>query len=504
MIHLTATRWLLCAICFASGALTLVIEIAGNRLLAPWFGNSVYTWTALIGVVLVAISVGDYVGGFLVDRAPRTSFLGYLLLAAAAWTLLIPWIHTLLAETAADAGIVSGPLLAAVVLFAVPACLLAAVSPFVIRLLSRTTGDHAIGLSAGLVGMLSTLGSFVGTFATGFYLIPHVGVRTLFLATGVVTALLGGFVIAWCREWRPLPVAAMLATVCAAAGMSWHSPPPPAGVIHEEESFYHELRVEETTSDLGERVRLLKLDTTLEGAQYVSTGGMFMPCNLYWRLAEALVPRLERCLFLGGGGFAMPEDCSRRHAAAAVDVVEIDPAVIAVGRRFFRLDEFPRVRPIVGDARHFLRRSPATYDLIFCDAFQGMRNIPAHLVTREFFTLVKERLAEEGVFMANLISPVTGPRADVFRSILATIKTQFAHVDVYAVNPQSLDRPGNVIVVAANRELSAGAASDDPLVRHLASTRVAAEAYEPLDAPVLTDDKNPIEHFVAEQLLATE
>lgn len=499
-----ATRWLLCAICFASGALTLVIEIAGNRLLAPLFGNSVYTWTALIGVVLVAISVGDYLGGLLVDRAPRMGLLGYLLLAAAAWTLLIPWIHTQLDDTAATAGLVSGPLLAAVVLFSLPACLLAAVSPFVIRLLSRTTGDHAIGLSAGLVGMLSTLGSFVGTFLTGFYLIPHVGVRSVFLATGLITAVLGACVLAWCREWRRLPVTVAAGVVVAAAGMSWRQPPLDVGVLHEEESFYHELRVKEITSDLGERVRLLELDTTLEGAQYVETGGMYLPCNLYWRLAEAMMPRLDRCLFLGGGGFAMPEDCSRRRPQATVDVVEIDPAVIDVGRRFFRLDEFPRVRPIVGDARQFLRRSTDTYDLIFCDAFQGKRNIPAHLVTREFFGVVKERLAEDGLFMANLISPITGPDADVFRSILATVKTQFTTTEVYAVNPQAIDRPGNVIVVAANREIAGPEVSDDPLVGHLLTTRVAPDVYEPLNGLVLTDDRNPIEHFVAKQLLATE
>ena len=499
-----APRWLLCVVCFASGALTLVIEIAGNRLLAPLLGNSVYTWTALIGVVLVAISVGGCLGGLLVDRAPRLGLLSYLLLVAAAWTLLIPWFHSLLGDLAADAGLVSGPLLAAVALFSVPACLLAAVSPFVIRLLSRSTGDHAIGLSAGLVGMLSTLGSFVGTFLTGFYLLPLVGVRTVFLASGLIAAALGGLVLTWGRGWRPLPATVAVIAVAAAAGMSWRPPPPAVGVLHEEQSFYHELRVEEITTPLGERVRQLKLDTTLEGAQYVTTGGIFMTCNLYWRLAEVTIPRLERCLFLGGGSFAMPQDCSRRLPKARVDVVEIDPAVVAVGRKFFRLDEFPRVRPIVGDARRFLRGSTDTYDLIFCDAFQGLRTIPAHLVTREFFALAKQRLAPDGVLMANLISPITGDQAAVFQAILATIRTQFSVTQVYAVDPEAPDRPGNVIVVAANRRLDLDAVPDDPLLRHLLSTRVAAEAYEPVRGPVLTDDRNPIDALVARQLRATE
>lgn len=492
-------RWLLCLVCFLSGAATLVIEIAGNRLLAPLFGNGMHTWTALIGVVLVAISVGDYVGGWLVDRAPRLVCLGYLLLAAAGWTLLVPLLHDVLQTPASAAGVIGGPLLVSLVLFAVPACLLAAACPFVVRLLSRSRADLAIGLSAGLVGMLATLGSFVGTILTGFYLLPACGVRTIFLVTGLLVAALGGVVLLACRS---RPTAAMPALAVATLGVAplFHAAPRPEGVLHEQQTFYHDIRVEETTTPLGERVRLLKLDRTDEGGQYVETGGICLGYQHAWRIAEVFCPRLERAAFLGGGGFAMPQQLAKRYPEARVDVVELDPAVIDIGRRFFRLDEFPTIVPVANDARRFLRAAEGRYDLIVGDVYDGERSIPPHLVTTEFFALVKSRLAADGVYLMNIVSPIHGPHAELFRAVLATLRTQFAATDVYAVDPNHTDRPRNVILLASPRNLSVrpGAPADD-VIRLLLATRVDPSSYEPLAATALTDDHNPSEYLVARQ-----
>lgn len=499
---IVGSRWLLYVVCFVTGASTLVIELSGNRLLAPLFGNSMLTWTSLIGVVLVAMSVGDVVGGALVDRAPRLSVLGYILLAAAAWTLVVPLIHAWSTTWAMTERVIAGPLVASAVLFAVPACLLASASPFTIRLVSRITADHEIGLSAGVVGMFATLGSFVGTFLTGFVLIPQFGVRTIFVMTGLIDAALGVAVLLACRCRASVQATAVVGILALAAANMLGKPMEAEGLIHNQQTFYHDLRVEEWNTDLGERVRGLKLDTTLEGGQYVETGGVFMATNLYWRLAEEFCPRLDRALFLGGGGFGMPEDYSRRHPAGKADVVELDPAVIDVGRRFFRLDEFPRVHPIACDARRYLAASTTTYDMIFYDAYHGVRNIPAHLVTREFFFLVKSRLADDGVFLANVISPVTGESSALFRSLLRTIRTEFAYTEAFSSENKPLNLVNNVIVMASNRPFTRhpDAVSADAVTSYLLSTRIDRTAYEPLDGVVFTDDYNPTEYLVARQL----
>ncbi|MCE9630164.1 MAG: fused MFS/spermidine synthase [Planctomycetia bacterium] len=497
-------RWLLCVICFLSGALTLVLEIAGNRLLSPLFGNSLSTWTALIGVVLVAISIGDYVGGALVDRAPRMPLLGYLMLAASAWTLIVPVLHGWLRDSTAHAGLISGPLLFSIVLFAIPACLLAAVGPFVVRLLSRTREDHQIGLSAGLVGMLTTLGSFTGTLLTGFVLIPQLGVRTIFLVTGIVAGVLGLVVLLWCRteRTRSLAMAAGVLAMTTATNILG-TPGPPPGVVYEKDTFYHDLRVEESKTELGEPIRSLRLDTTLEGGQYVETGGIYITCNLYWRLAEVYCPRLERGLFLGGGGFAMPGDFARRHPNARSEVCEIDPAVIETGRRYFRLNDYPTVTPIADDARRFLANCQVKYDFIFGDAYQGVRHIPPHLITREFFALVKSRLTDDGIFFMNIISPARGEHAKLFRSILQTLRTEFPFTQAYSVNPALADQPQNVIVMGAAKEprVQERPAASEEVTKVLLTTRLPDELDATSGAIVLTDDYNPAEWLIAEQLM---
>ena len=498
------TRWFLCLICFLSGTMTLVIEIAGTRLLSPLFGNSLFTWTALIGVVLVAMSVGDYLGGVLVDRAPRFALLGYLLLSASTWTLAVPWLHGFLRETTARAGVISGPLLASLLLFAVPACLLAASGPFIVRLLSRTRADHEIGLSAGLVGMLTTLGSFSGTLLTGFWLIPLCGVRTIFLLAGLLIGGLGVAVLAWCRTTRTIvPVAAIAAMIAFTAAHAASGTTLPAGVLHQEHTLYHELRVEESTSQFGERIRSLRLDTTLEGAQYVETGGISMTCNLYWRLAEVYCRRLDRGLFLGGGAFTMPEDFSRRHPNARSDVCEIDPAVIETGRRYFRLNEFPRVTATASDARRFLVDSDARYDFIFGDVYHGVRQIPPHVITQEFFSLVKSRLEDDGLFLMNIISPAQGEHSKLLHSIVKTLRTQFPCTQIYGTNASRPDEPQNVIILGAARapRIQDRPAAAEDVTRHLLSTRLPDDMDEPAGAAILTDELNPADWMIAEQLL---
>lgn len=502
---------LLCLSAFVSGGAILIVELTGNRLLAPLFGNSLYTWTALIGVVLVAISVGDYFGGWLVDRRPQMAVLGYLLIVSAGLTMLIPPIYGALRESMADSGLIAGPIIVSLVLFSIPSCLLGAVTPFIIRMLSRTARDMHIGLSAGLVGMLGTLGSFVGTFLTGFVLIPSFGVRHIFLFTGIAVGLLGlaaAFLIR--DDARHKPSFGLPALLLAPLLVSLvYQPRLDAGTLHQESSFYHEITVTEMRGPDGRRVRQLQLDSTMEGAQYVDTGDTYFGYQAYWQLAEVFCRQgVDRALFLGGGGFAMPEQLAGHYEQARVDVVEIDPQVIEVGRKYFRLDESPRVSPHAADARRWLLMEASDrYDLIFGDAYNGVRYVPAHLVTAEFFALVKSRLADDGVYMMNLVSPGVGERAELFGALLTTLRTQFKHVEVFAVAPGALQAAQNLIIVAADKDLADLLAADEersPRVEQLLETRLDASLYAHLGGPLLTDDYNPVEWLVARQLLSVE
>lgn len=499
-----AIHALLAVICFFAGAAVMVIEISANRLLAPHFGNSIYTWTALIGVVLVAISAGAWLGGVMADKFGRFDLLGWLLAGAAVLTMLIPALNAGLAPSFAKGGLISGPVLISVFLFALPAVLLGAVSPASVRFYSLVSQDTQVGHAAGMISMLGSLGSFVGTFVSGFFLLSAFGVTGIFLGTGVLLLILALTAFWMARKTAKTYAQAAVATVVAAfIGMNAEAAADP-GVIHRVNSFYHQIEVTERTG-MTDPERYLKLDSTMEGGIRVRDGGLVLDYQHYWHLAEMNEElKLQRALFIGAGAFGMPNEVSRLHPDAKVDVVEIDPAVIEVGRKFFKLDEHPRVQAHAGDARHYLKHSEGGYDLIFGDAYNGVRHIPAHLVTQEFFQEVKSRLSHNGVFLMNVISAVQGDKAELLSHVLTTVRSVFPHVEAFAVAGGGVESQ-NVILLASNQSWKPWL-EDKFYLAGTSQARFAAHRLLPnqlpLDGAVFTDDWNPVDAVIARQLLA--
>ncbi len=484
----------------------MIIEITGNRLLAPVFGNSLYTWTALIGVVLVAFSAGGYFGGWLVDKSPRPAVLAMVLFAAGVATILIPPVYYLVDGPVSGMGLVAGPTLLSILLFMVPGCLLGSVTPFTIRLLSMAGEDRHIGRAAGVIGMLGSLGSFVGTFLSGFYLIPAFGARTIFVFTAAVLLLAGGAVIFRFRAGFTRALAMLLLGVAVMSGALFAAVSPGAreGSIFRKLTFYHSIEVFDQPEGEGRTARYLQLDTTTEGGQIRESGEIVLEYQNYWMLAMPLGDGLERAAFLGAGAFAMPQHLARHWPKARVDVVEIDPEVVEAGYDYFRLGEYENVSAHAMDARRFLATVPEKYDFIFGDAYNGVRYIPAHLTTVEFFETVRGALSEDGVFVLNIISGVTGERAALFDAIRETVATVFRNVEVYSNYPDNYVVPHNVMLMASDRELESFYRDLPPgspaQLHRLAETRVAPAVYRRNQGTVLTDDKNPVEWIVAQQL----
>jgi len=513
----TTRRLFLSLAAFVAGAAVMIIELTGNRILAPWFGNSLYTWTGLIGVILVSISGGYWLGGYLADRRPDYVILSHLLAASALLTILVPPLELALETSLGSLGVVWGPVLAAMLLFAVPGCLLASVSPFAIRLTSLLSEDKSVGVSAGTIGMFATLGSVIGTFGSGFLLIPHLRLRTVFIATGLLLAALSlagyGLFSFRLRRGKGLAVGTVLLFGLLATAVAFAKQRPnetqaaglPATVVFEQTTFYHRIQVAELPTSDGDTARFLKLDTTEEGSQYVGSREMVSRYQDYWQLARLFCPHLERAAFLGGGAFTMPEAVLDAFPRARVDVVEIDPAVIEVGRRYFRVDQYPRMHPVADDARRFLRSSPARYDLIFGDAYSGVRCVPAHLVTREFFGLVASRLNDRGVYIMNITSAVEGDDAILFRCVAKTLSEVFQDQCVFCTRPGEPEAVQNVFVVAASHDLGVdsirtGQRGNRALVDDLFRGHLPPDQCDLTGGMILTDDYNPVEYLVAKTL----
>ncbi len=497
-------RLFLGAACFLSGGAIMVIEISAYRLLAPLFGSSVYTWTALIGIVLISFSAGGWIGGRLADRRMALDVLGWLLAGAAVLTFFVRALHLAFGEGLSHSDSITGSIVLSLLLFAVPGALLGAVSPAAVRFYSLTQKDTHVGAAAGTISMLGSLGSFVGTFLSGFVLLSHFGVRSIFIGTAVLLLVLAllAFTLAGntLKQQLPIILSGLLAGVIG--GLS--KPKPGADVIYEHETFYHRLEVSEKGEGPNKQ-RILRLDNTVEGGMNPDTGALILGYQHFWRLALLQdAPKISSALFIGAGAFGMPEELSREFPEATVDVAEIDPAVIDAGRAYFKLNDHPRVNAYAEDARRFLlSRREQKWDFIFGDAYNGIRQIPPHLASKEFFELVSQRLNPKGIFVMNVITAVQGPRAELLAGMLATLRQVFPHVETFSIGGPR-QQAQNVILLASHEDwkpfITDRLYASGSLNHRLASAHVPSTQLPTL-GQVFTDDYNPVDAIIARGLL---
>jgi spermidine synthase len=484
---------LLYVIVSISGAAVLAIEILGTRMLGPYYGVSLFLWSALITVTLAGLSVGYTVGGRWADRSPTYSRLALILGGAGVWFLVTPWLREPLLHRLDPLGLRGGVLLAAALLFFVPLALLGMVGPYAIRL--RATHLEEVGKTAGDIYAVSTLASVLAALLTGFVLIPHVGVSRLVLWVGVL--LLGGAALALVAgrsQGRALAgTLILIALGAAAAGMvPLEHADPKAGLLEVRQSAYSEIRVVD-----WEGLRMLFLDG---GLHTVTRPDLWRSDYQYVVVLDAVKNLFAEpgtlCLVgLGGASVAKNFD----HTGWQVDAVEIDPEIVSVAHRQFGLAE-NEARVFITDGRRYFRTTPERYDLVILDAF-GSSSIPFHLVTRESFAEIKARLKPGGVVAINVES--NGWYDLIVRSLAATLRTSFAHVNALPIaEPQN--QFGNIILLASDRPLEMNEALlgnpfdylDDEYWHWAVVERNHAWAnrFEPKrGAPVLTDDRNPVD-----------
>lgn len=408
---------------FGSGAILMGLEIVGSRLIAPFFGSSVFVWGGLISIFLGALSLGYYLGGTMADRWPRATLLATLLSLAGLAILALTIVSrpVLLAFDAWNLGPRLNPLLASIVLFAIPSILMGTTSPFAIKLVARDLAT--VGTSAGVLYALSTAGSIFGTIATAFFLIPAVGVRTILYLLGATLLVLAGLLVArQTRALRPAlgPAVLLLGILVATPGHSGPIRLPTQRVVYEKDSAYHQISVLEDGLN-----RYLRFNRSFQGGMVLRDPyeSPFLYTS-YAHLAHLFHPAIRRVLMIGLGSGTIPKRFTRDYPDVLVDSVELDPAVVDVAKRFFEVKEDTRQRIAVQDGRVYLRRSEAKYDLIILDAYFA-EGIPFHLATKEFLELARDHLAPGGVVVSNIIGALEGPDSRLYRALHKTYGSVF-------------------------------------------------------------------------------
>ncbi|MDA8216042.1 MAG: fused MFS/spermidine synthase [Dehalococcoidales bacterium] len=552
--------WLAYLIVFISSTCGLVIELVAGRIMAPYIGVSLYTWTSIIGVVLAGISLGNYLGGVVADRRASRSTLGLLFLAGGLASAGILSSTAVVTSTSWPLPLVPKIVFLTTAIFFLPSLILGMVSPVVIKLALQDLGRT--GNVVGSIYAFSTVGSIFGTFITGFWLISWLGTRTivwavalLLVGMGVVgarqparrTALgLAGLALfslaLWLDasglyRWFPavagqglalatLPVTVLLPLglvgacfarprIGLAAGLLVF---PAFGLVYfgwdaglykapcQVESNYYCIRTDEQTVD-GHPVRALVLDHLVHS--YVSLDDPGVLGYGYERVYDELTTyyasqhgRGLDTLFIGGGGYTFPRYIEATYPEATIDVLEIDPAVTQAAHDFLGLPADTRVRSFDSDARAFLMswEDPKKFDIVYGDAFNDL-SVPYHLTTVEFDRLVAGRLKDDGLYMVNVIDKYEG--GEFMKAFANSLREVFPHVYLLAQGKAWLFPDANTYILLASRA-PLDVAKFEAVVGKGGSTLSKVLPDAQLDsylssgrAITLTDDYVPVDQLVA-------
>ena len=490
-------------IVFVSNTCVMVLELVAGRIIAPYVGVSLYTWTSVIGIVLAGISLGNYLGGWLADRWASLRLLGAIFVVGGLSSFGI-----LLAESVGDHLPGNWPVVLQIMaltaaLFFVPSMVLGGISPVVAKLavrdLSRT------GTTLGKIYAAGTAGSILGTFATGFVLIARFGTHAIIWGVGVVLLVMGVLFVfgGGAQHQGRIGLVIALLLVAGGAGLAVEQGAWTSNCTSETNYFCIKVRQQDRG---GGPMLVLILDRLVHS--YTSLTDPNRLVYEYERIyAEATEYQARQrsslsALFIGGGGYTFPRYMASKYPGSRLDVVEIDPGVTQIAYDRLGLRRDMGITSFNEDARLFMTRQPTgQYSLIVGDAFNDF-SVPYHLTTLEFDNLVRRWLAPDGLYLVNLID---GPRRDFLRSYLYTLRHSFRNVYVVPGGTGWRESPRMTFVLIAGDRLldlpalkSLDAGDHETLLADLVlSDQAVAALLSEGRTVALTDQYAPVEQMLA-------
>jgi spermidine synthase len=497
-------RKFLYIIVFVSGLVSLAVEFAASRLLGNYFGTSNMVWASIVGLILIYLTAGYFIGGAWADRSPKYETL-YKILAWASLTVgLIPLASRPILRLASNAfdqlqlGVLFGSFTVVMVLFIIPVTLIGTASPFAIRL--AITDTKQAGKVSGRIYAISTLGSFIGTFLPTLFLIPYIGTYRTFLVLAsllMITTFVGLFLVGGFKQlvrflWMPLVIIGLF--IWGVPGTDKTT----TGLVYETESSYNYIQVLEIDGYTYLRLNEGQGVHSIYKKDQINFNGPWeqVISAPFFNTSPVMPEDITDVAIVGLAAGTTAREVTAVFPNAIIDGIEIDPKIVEVGQKYFDMNE-PNLNIIVQDGRWALQNSPKKYDIISVDAYRPPY-IPWHMTTQEFFQIVKDHLKEDGVMVINIGS--TDDRRLV-NALYSTIHTVFPTLYVTDMSDSY-----NSILFATNTETDLQNFLDNYVhLREDPETpvfilEVMAATYAGLqDTPetnvVFTDDLAPIEQI---------
>jgi MFS family permease len=474
-------------ITFISGLLVMVLELVGSRLVAPYLGTSIFVWTSLIGTILLSLSIGYFLGGRLADKHPEFSRLSFLLIVASilSTTILILEIFVpLIVLLPFDLRIIT--VIVAIMLFTPVTIILGMVSPYVARI--KISSVTSSGAAIGTLYSLSTIGSIIGTFLGGFILISYFGTVTIMIGISAMLFCLYLFsVLTNPKKTVHYKLIIVFIFLFIAQILVANLD---RNVVADIDSTYNRWLVEDHIDPQSSRI-IRYLKNNIFGIQSAmaldNPTELVIPYLKEFDTAAKLRPNFTTALLIGAGSYTYPTHFIVTYPQKKLDIVEIDPKLRTIAETFFSFKPTENIIIAEEDGRVFLNNNTKKYDVIFLDAFSSQLSIPHHLTTIEAVEKIHDSLSENGLVVANIISPLKGNSTDFLHAEVLTYKKVFTYVTLKQVLPNlPKERIQNVILFASDSPINEGA--------ELAVTPTNAERL------ILTDDFAPIERYTEAML----
>ena len=481
---------------FVCGALVMIYEIIGSRLLSPYLGASTYVWTSLIGVILAALSLGYWLGGKIADRRPEIKVLAFVIFLAGGLVSVTIFTKDIILSIIAGSAFILEikTLIAALLLFAPASVMLGFVTPYAVKLKMSSLEDA--GKTVGRLYALSTVGSILGTFLAGFFLIPFVGsTRTLYLIAACLIGL-SLLLVPFALSLFNLMVLIFFALAVTANELK------DLYLLHKNDlrdfdTEYSRVQVFRTTDGkIKKEIRAIATDPFfIQTGMFLDSDELVLPYAEYYHLLRHFKPNFEKTLMIGGAGYSFPKAYLQTYETAKIDVVEIDPQMTEIARRFFRLEDDARLQIFHQDGRIFLNQAESSqYDAVLMDAFGSLFSIPFQLTTIEAVQKINHVLKDDGVVIFNLVSAIEGDASRFLQAEMKTYRQVFPQVFLFKINAHYEDnRVQNLIIVASKNKKPASLTSNDAelnqLLNHLYKGNIQSEI------EVLTDDLAPVEFY---------
>ena len=485
-------KYILEVVVFVCGAVVMVFELVGSRVLGPYFGTSIVVWTGLIGIILGSLSLGYYWGGRIADRKPSIRSLAAIIFMAAILiaisTLSKDFILSFLLNFSTDIRISS--FLASVCLFLPASFFLGMVSPYAAKL--KLSSLKTSGATVGNLYALSTAWSIFGTFLSGFFLIPHYGTNKLLIilsATLIVVAV----VLTVKKSYKPMLASVVVLVIGWLAVSKLDFSNEKKEFVDIDTEYNRVWIYDRKDAETGKLVKIMGINNENHSSMFLQSDELVSEYSKYFHLAQHFNPLFKKTLIIGGAGYSYPKNFLSTYSKATIDVVEIDPKVTQLAKAYFRLKDNSRMTIYHQDGRVYLNSTLKKYDVIFGDAFGSSYSLPYQLTTKEAVQKKYNILNNDGVVVLNIISAIDGKRGKFLRAEYATYKSVFSQVYLFPVREVKGNIVQNIILIALKSSKTPTFTNTDPeldaMLGHLWKKSVAS------DVPILTDDFAPVDYY---------